>query len=87
MKICHTTSARTVHSSPAQTVRSISAPTVRPIPAQGIALGSRRAPIQALKGRPKTACCHIAPARKCLSPSSFIGSAELAVRPQPSSLP
>ena len=55
------------------------APTVRPIPAQGIALGSRHAPIQALKGRPKTACRDIAPARDFSSPSSFI--------PQPSSLP
>jgi len=57
----------------------ILAPTVRPLPAQGIALGSRRAPIQALKGRPKTACRDIPPARDFLFPSTFIL--------QPSSLP
>ena len=62
-----------------QEIRHLPAPTVRPIPAQGIALGSRRAAIQALKGRPKTACRDIAPARDFSSPSSFI--------PQPSSLP
>ena len=58
---------------------SISAPTVRPMTAQGIALGHRDNRSQALKGRPKTACRDIAPARECLFPSSFI--------PQPSSLP
>jgi hypothetical protein len=58
---------------------SIFAPTVRPMTAQGIALGSRHTPIQALKGRPKTAFPDIAPARECLFSSSFI--------PQPSSLP
>ena len=58
---------------------SIPALTVRPIPAQGIALGYRDNKSQALKGRPKTACRDIAPARECLFPSSFT--------PQPSSLP
>ena len=47
------------------------APKVRPIPAQGSALGSRHAPTQALKGRPKTACRVIAPARECLFSSSL----------------
>ena len=56
----------------------VSAPTVRSIPAQGNALGHGKNRSKVLKGRPKTACRHIAPARQCLFPSSFI--------PQPSSL-
>jgi hypothetical protein len=58
---------------------SILAPTARPMTAQGIALGHRDNRSQALKGRPKTACPDIAPAREFLFPSTFI--------PQPSSLP
>ncbi|MEY4245263.1 MAG: hypothetical protein RLZZ245_2848 [Verrucomicrobiota bacterium] len=48
------------------------APTVRPIPAQGIALGPCGKRFQALKGRPKTACRDIAPAREFLFPSTFM---------------
>jgi len=56
----------------------IPAPTVRSNQAQGNALGSHERATPALKGRPKPACRHIAPARECLFPSTFI--------PQPSSL-
>jgi hypothetical protein len=51
---------------------SILAPTVRPMTAQGIALGSNGKWFRALKGRSKTACRVIAPARECLFPSTFI---------------
>jgi hypothetical protein len=57
----------------------ILAPTVRPMTAQGNALSSNSKWFRAPKGRAKTACHDIAPARKCLFPSTFI--------PQPSSLP